>query len=276
MSSPVKFSDTELAALWYDRVVRDPPNDLFIVISASSKTPVSGTGKTTFATTLAKAFDRTDEGFNPDHKATVNAQEFVDMLDEVEKESSVVFDEAQGTPQGSALNSRRGMKTETIQAINGMLAGRDKRLTLILIVQQLSMLDSSLYPLIDAWLLIRMHPSHPKGPLATYYEISLDDYDLRNPKLRTTGVEDLTWDRLPPDDDAYLKMEAIKQRAKQREKEESDDDQHLPKDIQMEIAQEYRDMGKSLQWIANEVDKISFSRETIRKETVASTGKQIA
>lgn len=273
---PVAFEDTELAAKWYDRVMRDPPNDLFVVISASSRTPVSGTGKTTLATTIAKAFDQSSGGFDAAEKATVEAQEFVDLLREVEKQSAVIFDEAQGTPQGSALNTRRGMKTETIEAINGILAGRDQQLTVIMIVQQLSMLDSSLYPLIDCWLLIRKHPSHPTGPIATHHELTRNDYDLSSAEIKTPAIEDLTWDSLPASDSDYTKMEALKQAAKQKSTDGEDENRDLPKDIQMEIAQQFRDMGKSLEWIANEVDKVTYSRETIRKQTVAEGEKQTA
>lgn len=260
---------TRLYRRWHHRVEEPPPNDFVICISASSKSAVSGTGKTTLGTGFGKTFDASRSGFDAEAQATLAAGELgYDIIPSVEHKSAVVIDEAQGTPgAGSALNKRRGMKTETIETVASILANRDKQLTVIVIVQQFNMLESWMYPLIDAWILIKHGPGHPDGPLATHHKVEMDDYDLKNPKLRTPAVEDLTWPSLPEDDPDYMAMERKKQAAKTKGSDEDDEEVELEKDAQMQLAQHFRNMGKSLLWIENNVEAITYSRETVRKNT---------
>ncbi|MFB6200867.1 MAG: hypothetical protein ABEI98_02540 [Halorhabdus sp.] len=264
------FEDTELYDRWRRRVKEGKPNDFIICVTASSHTGVSGTGKTTAEVGLCKEFDLTDSGFSAEENATLDSGELAyEILPNIESGSAVCFDEAQGAPATDSVNARRGMKQEAIDAINAILANRDMRITLVITAQQLSMLDSSLYPLIDAWLLIRYEPDDPRGPLMTHHKLHVNDYDLKNPSLKTPGVEDLTWPEIPMDDPDYRVLEAKKQDAKQRGGSTEDEDKSLDKETQMQIAQEFRDAGKSLQWIADNVDSVEYSRETIRKETIA-------
>jgi hypothetical protein len=63
-------------------------------------------------------------------------------------------------------------------------------------------------------------------------------------------------------------MERKKQAAKQRRSDDEDDGpQELPKENQIELAQEYRNLGKSLMWIEENVDALTYSREWIRMNT---------
>jgi hypothetical protein len=268
--------DTGLYQRHDERVVRPPANDFIVCISPSSKTGVSGTGKTTLATTLAKDFDVSEGGFDAETKATLDAGELAyEVVPNVGAGSAVIFDEAQGAPGTDSVNSRRGMKTESMDAINGILANRDKRITLILVVQQLSMLDKSLLPMIDAWILIRKEPSQPNGPLATHHRITVEDYNLRSPQIRTPAIEDLTWRALPSDDPDYVAMERKKQAAKRQRSDEDDNEpKELPKEHQIELAQEYRNLGKSLIWIEENVDALTYSREWVRMNTEAPPGDE--
>jgi hypothetical protein len=235
-SADLDWPDTALFRRQRRRVDQPPANDFVVAITPSSHTGVSGTGKTTLATTLAKSFDVSESGFDAEKKATLDAGKLAyEVVPSVEPGSAVIFDEAQGAPGTDSVNSRRGMKSESLDAINGILANRDKRLTLILVGQQLAMLDKNLFPMIDAWLLIRKEPSDPTGPLVTHHKLYIEDYDLRSPDIKTPGVEDLRWGPLPADDPDYSAMEKKKQRAKQRrsasDNEEADDPTALPDDI---------------------------------------------
>jgi hypothetical protein len=265
------MKDTKLYRRWYNRVKEPPSNDFLIVLSASSKSAVSGTGKTTVATGLAKTLDSSASGFDAETQATLSAGELgYEIIPRVETRSAVIIDEAQGTPgAGSAMNKRRSMKTETIETISSILANRDKELTIIVVVQQFQMLDAWLLPLVDAWVLIRRGPGHPRGEVATHHKVQVDDYDLQSPTLKTPAIEDLRWPPIPEDDPDYRVMEQKKQDAKMRSDSSGDKDEGLSKDAQMEMAQAFRDQGYSLQWIADNVDRIDYSRETIRKETEA-------
>jgi hypothetical protein len=262
---------TKLYRRWFQRIKEPPTNDFLLVLSASSKSAVSGTGKTTVATGLAKTLDSSVSGFDAESQATLSAGELgYEIIPSVENRSAVIIDEAQGTPgAGSAMNKRRSMKTETIETISSILANRDKGLTIIVVVQQFQMLDAWLLPLVDAWLLIRRGPGHPQGELATHHKVQVDDYDLQSPTLKTPAIEDLRWPPLPADDPDYAVMERKKQEAKERSQGGDDNEDGLPKQAQMKMAQAFREQGYSLQWIADNVDDIEYSRETIRKETTA-------
>lgn len=220
---PLKFDQTEFRKEWEKKVAQGTPNDYVIALTPSSKTGVSGTGKTTCGTALAKSLDISDEGFDAEKKATLDAGELAyDILPQVGKGSALIFDEAQGAPGTDSLNSRRGMKSEAIDAINAILANRDQRITLIIIGQQLGMLDSNIYPMLDAWFLIRHEPGDPYGPLLTHHKIQSNDYELKNPQLRTPAIEDLTWPRLSANDPDYRVMEKKKQAAKQKRTPDGD------------------------------------------------------
>lgn len=213
----MSWEDSLLYQDWSRAVKHDPANDFVICITASSRTPVSGTGKTTLETSLAQKTDLTDDGFNAEEKSSLDAGEIAyEIVPEVETRSAVVFDEAQGAPGTTGLDARRAMKQESIDAISSMLANRDKMLTMIIGAQQFSMLDSRLYPLIDAWLLIRRAPGDPEGPLGTYHKVYIEDYNLKAPKVKTPAIEDFSWPRVRHDDPDYRHLEELKQKAKTR------------------------------------------------------------
>jgi len=93
------------------------------------------------------------------------------------------------------------------------------------------MLDKNLFPMIDAWLLIRREPDMPNGPMMTHHRIHVDDYDLKSPDLTTPAIEDLEWPRIPANDPDYAALEAKKQAAKQKggnPDDEGDEDDSLP------------------------------------------------
>lgn len=190
-------------------------NDHLIVVSASSRTPVSGTGKTTLATTIAKALDTSESGFDAESQAAFDLHEFgYEVISTVENGSAVIYDEAQGTQSGTGLNALRSQKTEAIDTINGLLNNRDKHLTAIVIVQDMKMLNTSLYGTVDNWILIRKGVEERGGPLATNHSLYKNDYDWGNPQSKTPALEDVTWDALPDDDSDYAAMERKKQASK--------------------------------------------------------------
>lgn len=208
---------SELFNDWERAVKRGTPNDFVMCVTASSKTPVSGTGKTTLQTTLAQQMDLSPGGFDATEKASLDAGEIAyERLPTIPTRSAVVWDEAQGAPGTIGLDARRAMKTEAIDAISAILANRDKQFTIIIGAQIFSMLDPRIYPIIDAWLLIRKEPDHPEGPLGTYHKVHVEDYNLGNPQVKTPAIEDFTWSRVPHDDPDLQELERLKQLAKLR------------------------------------------------------------
>jgi hypothetical protein len=242
---PIAWDKTTLYQKWRKRVATGGENDMVIALTPSSWTGVSGTGKTTAAVGIAKEFDITDGGFDGVEKTSLDAAEMAySVLPNVEKGSAVIFDEAQGAPGTNSVNSRRGMKSSAIDAMNAILANRDQRLTVIIVGQQLGMLDSNLYPMIDAWLLIRREPGMPDGPKMTHHQLHVDDYDLKSPKLTTPAVEDLEWPRIPQNDPDYRALEQKKQDAKQKsggdDEDESSDGPPIPESLG-DMPVDYRD-----------------------------------
>jgi len=220
------WQDTVLYKRWMRKV--SAKNDFLICISPSSRTSGSGSGKTTLAVTLAQKMDRSESGFDAETKATLDAGDLAyGILPNVEEGSAVIFDEAQGAPGTTSVHRRRGMTSEALDAINAILANRDKNLTLIMIVQQLAMLDKMLYPMLDAWMLITADPTSPTGAECVHHTLMTNDYDLQNPEIKTPAHETLSWSELPVDDDDYAEMERKKQAAKRKR---SDSDSEEPSD----------------------------------------------
>lgn len=271
------FTDSYLYQRWHEQVMKPPSNDFVIAISASGKSTMSRTGKTTLETFLAEKFDQTENGFDADKKSTLDAGELAyKVVPNVETKSAVCIDEAQGAAGTTGMDARRGMKNEVIDSINSILNNGDKELTIIITAQHLPMLDKRVPPVVDAWCLIRHGPSSPHGPLAIHHGMHVEDYNFGNPQIKTPGYEDFAWPRVSEDNENYQVLEEKKQKAKERNPTEEEEDKDLPKETQIRIAQQFRDLGKSLQWIEDNVDEITYSREWVRQNTVVDTKAESA
>lgn len=259
---------------WHRAVAEGNPNDFLICVTASSRTSMSGSGKSTLQTFLAKACDKAG-GFDATKKASLDARDIAyEFPKSVPSRSSVVWDEAQGAPGTIGLDARRAMKTEAIEAMQSILANRDKMWTIIIGAQHLPMLDTRVYGMIDAWVMITKGPDEPDGPQATYHKIYTEDYNLKGAGIKTPIVETFSWPKIPHDDDDYRELEKMKQKAKQK-RNDDDEDKELPKDEQMNLAQEYRNIGRSVRWIADNVDAVTYSAATIHRETIQNSGTSV-
>jgi hypothetical protein len=274
---PMGFKDSYFYHRWYSQVVEPPSNDFVIAISASGKSTMSRTGKTTLETLIAQECDQSDGGFDAEQKATLDAGELAyDVVPDVPNKSAVCLEEAQGAAGTTGIDARRGMKTEVIDSINAILNNGDKELTIIITAQHLPMLDKRLPPIVDAWLLIRHGPSSPNGPLGIHHGMLVEDYNFDSPKIKTPAYEDFSWPRVPESNENYKILEEKKVKAKQKYSDEDEEDSDLPDEAQREIAQEFRNMGQSARWIADNVEAITYSYSWIYDHTDApkETNKQ--
>lgn len=208
---------------WYQRVACEDPNDYVIAVSADPRsTGVSGSGKTTLGGGLAKRWlDYSEGGFDADVQYTLDAAKLAyDLYEDTGELSVLVGDEMQGTPATTGLNAKRSQKSEALDAVNAIAAGRSDRKTVILIVQDLKSLNKDALTFIDAWLLIRDDYDY----VATHYSVAPDVFDLGSRETKTPGVEQITWDSLPSDDPDYQIMEEKKAAAKRGEREYSESD----------------------------------------------------
>jgi hypothetical protein len=220
---PLDLRHSKLYHDWYQRVACGDPNDYVIAISADPRsTGVSGSGKTTFGGGLAKRwFDYSEDGFDAEIQYTLDAAKLAyDLYEDTGELSVLVGDEMQGTPATTGLNAKRSQKSEALDAINAIAAGRSDRKTVILIVQDLKSLNKDALTFIDAWLLIRDDYDY----VATHYGVAPDVFDLQSRETKTPGIEQITWDALPDDDPDYQVMEDKKAAAKRGEREYSDGD----------------------------------------------------
>ncbi|MFW5956785.1 MAG: hypothetical protein ACOCQY_05220 [Halorhabdus sp.] len=250
---------------WYESIKLGNPNDFVLAISASGASSMSGTGKTTAAVTYAKHFDDSKDGFDGEEKATLSVSEFAKKLPDIQDRSAILYDEAQGIGEETGLDARRSMKTETLQAINNILANRDKNLTVIIVAQHLPSLDKRLPGLLDGWLLIREGADEPDGPLAKYHHSYLEDYDFGSPKVKTPIVDTVTWDPLPPNDEDYAALEQKKQEAKAQLTEDGEPAE-LPKIVQAELAWNIK-KAKDIPWrkVPDESPRLTYSGGYLRQ-----------
>jgi hypothetical protein len=220
---PAGFRCSQLYAEWYERVACGDPNDYIIAVSADPRsTGVSGSGKTTLGGGLAKDwFDYSEGGFDAEVQYTLDAGRLAyEMYNETGELAVLVGDEMQGTPATTGLNAKRSQKSEALDAVNAIAAGRSDRKTVILIVQDLKSLNKDALTFIDAWLLIRDDFDY----VATHYGVAPDVFDLGSRETKTPGIEEITWGSLPEDDPDYQIMERKKEAAKQGKREYSDSD----------------------------------------------------
>lgn len=264
---------SRLYADWYEQVMLPPHNDYLVCISASSHTPVSGTGKTTQAAGVAAALDRSEGGFDAEEQATLNAETFAnDVIPNAPDRAAVMIDESQGTPgEGSGINRMRAMSQSTMDAIGSVLANRDKNLTIVVVVQRIGMLFSDIFPLIDAWLLITKAPGQMGGPEAKHHKVFQEDYPDAGDGLKTPIVELVSWPAIEEDDPNYEILEEKKQAAKVKGGGESDaKDTSLTDEQQEELAQSLRDDGKTLRQVA-EHPMIDYSYSWVNEHTEKPT-----
>lgn len=249
---------------WYESIQLGNPNDYVLAISASGSSSMSGTGKTTAAVTFAKHFDASEGGFDGEEKSTLSVSEFSEKLPEIPDRSAILYDEAQGIGDETGLDRRRSMKTETLQAINNILANRDKNMTVIIAAQHLPSLDKRLPGLLDGWVLITEGADDPDGPEAKYHHVNLEDYNFNSPKVRTPIVDTITWEALPPADDDYAALEAKKQDAKRTRDEGGNAE--LPKEIQAELAVNIKE-AKDVPWrkVPKESERLTYSGGYLRQ-----------
>lgn len=250
---------------WYWRVGSGNPNDYIIAISANPKlTGVTGTGKTTFGLRLAKTyFDAKESEFDAKKQTTLDPHELSsDIFPNTDPGAAIIYDEAQGTPSTTGLNSKRAMKTESIEAINNIATRRKERKTLIIITQNIKSLVTDLYDYIDSWLLINNEVDY----WATHYEVNPDVFDFQSRDTKTPGVEDLTWEPFPKSDRDYAYLDRLKDEANQS-KDESDEDQDLPLEVQAKMAANYNEIA-DIPWrkMKDADEAFTYSGEYLRQK----------
>jgi len=249
-----KFTETQLYHEWYGRVACGNPNDYVIAISAHPGfTGVSGSGKTTLAGGLAERLDFSPESFNAADQFTVDASVLAyDMYGDTTAGAVLVGDEMQGTAANTNLNSKRSMKTESLDVYNTIAGNRKGRKTLILVFQTLDKAMKDMFDFVDAWLLIVDDVQYR----CNHYKVLPEPFNFEANKTKTPRVETLTWDPIPEGDKNYQIMEEKKDQANDGEREYesgedgNDSDGRIPKAARDDKIRSLYDQGVTQKRIA--------------------------
>lgn len=252
---------------WYHRVGSGGPNDYIIAISANPRTTgVTGTGKTTLALRLAKTYFHIcpDTEFNAENQTTLDPSRLSnEIYEESPPGAAMIYDEAQGTPDSTGLNSKRTMKEESLNTINNIATRRKERKTLIIVTQNIKSLVGDLYDYIDAWLLIHDDFDY----WATHYGVNPDVFNFEQRKTSTPGHEDISWAPFPASDPDYAHLDKLKDEATKRgQQDEGEGEQELPKDVQAELAVAIKD-AHDIGWrkVPDKSERLTFSGEYLRQ-----------
>jgi len=209
------FESSELYQLW-ERRVRKSDNDLIIAVAASSRSPISGTGKTTLAVRLARWLDATAQGFDGSKKASLSSEKVAEeLIPDLEPKSAIIFDEAQGTLASDGVDSRRGMANAVVRMARSAAQFRKRQHTLIIVAQSTDWIDSRMMDLLDRLILIQ-----ERGRAKVYDHYRDDLPSAKSTNEYTPAVEELTWQALPEDDPDYQALDELKEQANNKQSED--------------------------------------------------------
>lgn len=233
--------ESELYGKWKERVI-DDDNDFIIAIAASSRTGLSGTGKTTLGVTLAEKLDRSPGGFDAEEQASLDSEEVAnDLIPELPPQSAIIFDEAQGTLSSDGVDARRGMASAVVDMARAAAQFRKRQHTLIIIAQSTDWLDSRMMDLIDRLVLIQEKRPHDEFARAVTFDHYRDDLPSNTTaKQYTPAIEDLYWEPVPMDSPNYKALDEMKEAA-------GNDDSSGGEEEQRELSDEQRkELARSL------------------------------
>jgi len=235
--------------------------DANIVITASSET---GVGKSTLAVTLALLIDQ--HGWTCEKAAIGSAGEYDRLYDQVEPGSVVILDEAE-----EAVDSRRGMTSESVSLAQSFAAKRYKQVFSILTAPTKSWIDKRLgSDSADFW--IQAEETHlgrikGEGPV---YRLKTNEHYERD---FTKKTETIVWPDIS-DHPEFAKMDQRKAErydnsgegetqyfsAEEVETIRKEVRQEVKDDYRTEIAKQLDDVGGFTQADIGEIFGISHSR----------------
>ncbi len=264
-----EYEQCPLYQKWADGVLR-ADNDFIMVVTAASKSRVSGVGKTTAAIDFARAFDVSDDGFSAENQSTLDISEFSRGIlanpERVADRSAAILDEAQGTLAGTGVDARRSMAADVMEIPTALATLRYRQLTAIIVTQNAGWIDKRVDNVIDALVIIQPRRSHEEVR-AKVFETYYNDLE-KNSSRFTELLCTLTWDPIPKDDPDYQHLHELKEASAEDEikADEEEADEMSLKERQKQFAQELRDRGLTLREIANS-DVIDYGKDWVSRHT---------
>lgn len=264
----------------YRRRVLEADNDFIVVIAAASKSGISGVGKTTLAVQLARYFDNSAGGFDASEKSTLDADKFSKGLltdtENVPDQSAVIFDEAQGTLSGSGTDARRSMADSVMDVTTALSTMRFRQISAVVVTQSTKWIDKRVDDVLDALVLIQPRHNQNEPVKGEVFDTYYNDLTLANNRY-TEHIDTVRWEALSKDDPDYQYLHELKQQSALNQvtaaDDEDDEEQSLPKEKQVEIAQELRNNGMTLVDISNS-PLIDYSRNWVSEHTEPMKAEQ--
>jgi len=210
-ASMLNFNELNLSSTWGDRL--SSGNDMIVALAASSKTEMSGTGKTTLGIQLCRKFDASPSPFDASEQATLSSEDVANELyPNLPERSAILFDEAQGTAQSDGIDNRRAMADAVVKMSRAAATYRYKQHPLIIIAQSTRWIDSRMMDIIDRLVLIQETDQDRGYGRAIVFDHYFDD--LSDDKQEyTPAIEDIFWRPLPDDDPDYKALHEKKEAA---------------------------------------------------------------
>lgn len=203
--------------------------DANIVITASSET---GVGKSTLAVTLALLIDQ--HGWTNEKAAIGSAEEYDRLYDTVDPGSVVILDEAE-----EAVDSRRGMTSESVSLAQSFAAKRYKQVFSILTAPTKSWIDKRLgSDSADFWIQAEetdLGRIKGEGPV---YRLKTNEHYERD---FTKKTETIVW----PDISDHPEFAKMDERKTQRYDNSGDEAQYFDAEEVEKIRQQTREEAKS-------------------------------
>lgn len=174
----------------------DHQRDVKILIT--SRNAQTGTGKTTLAIHLARAWDRSKTGWNAEDKSAVNSKEYRELYRNLHKGSVLVWDDAE-----TGADKRRSMSSENVSVSHHWMLLRYREIVTIATFPSPRILDARMMELADSRINIcRRGKAYP-------YMIVIDDFTgkIKSWRFRTNGVKDtIRWKKIPESDEDFKKL----------------------------------------------------------------------
>lgn len=225
-------------------------NDFIVLIAPSSKSSISGVGKTTLAICFCRDFDGTEDGWSAEEKSTLDARQFARELmnnpDKIDDKSAALFDESQGTLSDSGADARRAMANSVLDVSRALATLRYRQITAVLVTQATGWIDDRIELLSDALVLIQ-----DRGHAVVYTHYFNDLNPSKEYHERQVEIE---WDALPEDDPDLQELHRLKEESTKEKMEQEDVTIELTKEQKVFWAQQLRDKQYTVSKIADIVE----------------------
>lgn len=227
-----------------------------------------GVGKTSCAVALARLFGQAFDYELKEDDFVLSANEYMERYRDhpgKEQPSVIVLDEMVGAGAGDKM---RTMAKKNVNLVRAWQLQRVKRVVTISTLASWADAVKGLRKLADYRLLCMQQPIGCFRP----YALGTFDFD-ESSSIRFERLDNRIHFPRMDDDPFYQHVSALKDELIESERYDADDlvdddgedeDAELPEDEQIQIAQEYRKLGRSWKKIASTVDSITYSHEWLR------------